>query len=50
LPLSYRLLAKADSGGETGISADDYFVTDEAGDDTPVLFAIASSPKRPVWS
>jgi SAM-dependent methyltransferase len=50
LPLSYRVLAKADAGGETGISADDYFVTEEAGDDTPVLFAIASAPKRPVWS
>jgi SAM-dependent methyltransferase len=44
LPLSYRLLAKADSGGGTGITADDYFVTDAAGDDTPVLFAIASRP------
>jgi len=45
LPLSYRLLAREDSGGGTGISADDYYVTEEAGDDTPVLFAIASRPK-----
>jgi SAM-dependent methyltransferase len=50
LPLSYRVLAKADSGGETGITAGDYFVTDEAGDDTPVIFGIASGPKRPSWS
>jgi SAM-dependent methyltransferase len=46
LPLSYRILAKADSGGGTGITAADYFVTDEAGDDTPVLFAVASGPRR----
>ncbi|HKH88985.1 MAG TPA: hypothetical protein VKA05_09175, partial [Acidimicrobiales bacterium] len=46
LPLSYRLLAREDSGGGTGITADDYFVTEEAGDDTPVLFAIASRPRR----
>jgi SAM-dependent methyltransferase len=45
LPLSYRVLARADSGGGTGISADDYFVTDEAGEDTPVLFGIASWPR-----
>jgi SAM-dependent methyltransferase len=46
LPLTYRLLARSDSGGGTGITADDYFVTEDVTDETPVLFGIASRPKN----
>jgi len=45
LPLAYRLLARRDAGGDTGISADDFFVTDTVDDTTLVLFAIASRPR-----
>ncbi|MHB8329630.1 MAG: class I SAM-dependent methyltransferase [Acidimicrobiales bacterium] len=41
LPVAYRLLARDDSGGATGITADDFFVTDEVDDTTLVLFAVA---------
>jgi len=46
LPLAYRLLARDDSGGTTGITADDFFVTDVVDDTTLVLFAVASEPRR----
>ena len=29
LPLAYKLVARDDTGGATGITADDWFVTDE---------------------
>jgi SAM-dependent methyltransferase len=45
LPIAYRVMAKRDTGGSTGITADDYFVTDEIDESTLVLFAIASSPR-----
>jgi SAM-dependent methyltransferase len=45
LPLAYRLLARRDSGGETGISGDDFFVTDHVDDTTLVLFAVARAPR-----
>lgn len=46
LPVSYRLVARGDSGGASGVTADDFVVTDDVSDTTPVLFAVASSPRR----
>lgn len=48
LPLAYRLLARRDSGGATGISAEDFFVTapDAVDDRTLVLFAVCRRPVR----
>ncbi len=46
LPVAYRLLARRDSGGATGITADDWFVTDEADPTTLVLFAVCRGPRR----
>jgi len=46
LPLAYRLVAREDTGGATGITADDWFVTDDPDDTTLVLFAIARAPRR----
>ena len=34
------------SGGATGITADDWFVTTEPDDTTLVLFAVAGAPRR----
>jgi SAM-dependent methyltransferase len=45
LPLAYKLVAGGDTGGTTGITADDWFVTDDLDDTTLVLFAVAKSPK-----
>jgi SAM-dependent methyltransferase len=47
LPVAYKLVAGGDSGGLTGITADDWFVTDELDDTTLVLFAVARSPRSP---
>jgi SAM-dependent methyltransferase len=47
LPLAYKVIAGADSGGATGITADDWFVTDELDDTTLVLFAVARAPRSP---
>jgi SAM-dependent methyltransferase len=47
LPLAYKVIARGDSGGVTGISADDFFVTDDLDRTTMVLFATASRPRRP---
>ncbi len=46
LPLAYRLVARGDAGGSTGITADDFFVTDQLDPTTMVLFATASRPRR----
>jgi SAM-dependent methyltransferase len=46
LPLAYKLVARGDAGGLTGITADDWFVTDELDDTTLVLFAVARRPRR----
>jgi SAM-dependent methyltransferase len=46
LPLAYKLVARGDTGGLTGITADDWFVTDEPDDTTLVLFAVARKPRR----
>jgi SAM-dependent methyltransferase len=48
LPLAYRLMARDGSGGATGITADDFFVTDDLDATTMVLFATASRPRRTV--
>jgi 2-polyprenyl-3-methyl-5-hydroxy-6-metoxy-1,4-benzoquinol methylase len=47
LPIAYRLIASGDAGGSTGITGDDFFVTDELDPTTMVLFATASRPRRP---
>jgi hypothetical protein len=47
LPLAYKVIARGDSGGVTGITADDFFVTDDLDGTTMVLFATASRPRRP---
>jgi len=46
LPLAYRLIARGDSGGETGITVDNWFVTESADETTLVLFAVAKRPRR----
>jgi SAM-dependent methyltransferase len=46
LPLAYKLVARDDSGGTTGITADDWFVTEDLDDTTLVLFAVARTPRR----
>ena len=45
LPLAYRLVAREDTGGATGITADDWFVTEELDDTTLVLLAVARRPR-----
>jgi hypothetical protein len=49
LPVAYRLVARRDLGGGTGITEDDFVITDDITDETPVLFAVASIPRRPAW-
>jgi SAM-dependent methyltransferase len=46
LPLAYKLLAHDEYGGVTGITADDWFVTDVVDDSTLLLFAVARKPLR----
>ena len=46
LPVAYKVIARGDSGGSTGITADDFFVTDDLDTTTMVLFATASRPRR----
>jgi SAM-dependent methyltransferase len=45
LPLAYKLVGRGDTGGVTGITADDWFVTEQLDDTTLVLFAVARLPK-----
>jgi SAM-dependent methyltransferase len=45
LPVAYRLLARRDTGGATGITADDWFVTDVPDPTTLVLFAVCRQPR-----
>jgi SAM-dependent methyltransferase len=45
LPMAYKLVARGDAGGLTGITADDWFVTETLDDTTLVLFAVAKKPK-----
>lgn len=46
LPLAYKLVARDDTGGVTGITADDWFVTDQPDETTLVLLAVARRPRR----
>ena len=46
LPIAYKLVAKEDTGGATGITVDDWFVTEAIDDTTLVLFAVCRSPRR----
>ena len=46
LPVAYKLVAGGDAGGLTGITADDWFVTEELDDTTLVLLAVARKPRR----
>jgi SAM-dependent methyltransferase len=46
LPLAYKLVARNDTGGATGITADDWFVTEDLDDTTLVLLAVARKPLR----
>jgi SAM-dependent methyltransferase len=46
LPLAYRIMARRDTGGASGITADDFFTTDQIDDTTLVLFAVAGGPLR----
>ena len=50
LPIAYKLVAREDAGGATGITADDWFVTEDLDDTTLVLFAVvrstAPAPRR----
>jgi len=46
LPIAYKVIARGDSGGTTGITADDFFVTDDLDATAMVLFATASRPRR----
>ncbi len=46
LPVAYKVIARGDSGGSTGITQDDWFVTEELDDTTMVLFAVARRPRK----
>jgi SAM-dependent methyltransferase len=46
LPVAYKLIAREDSGGATGITADDWFVTEDLDDTTLVLFGVVRGPRR----
>lgn len=46
LPLAYKVMARRDTGGATGITAEDWFVTEEIDDTTLVLFAVCRRPRR----
>ena len=46
LPLAYALVARGGRGGASGITADDWFVTDKADETTLVLFAVCRRPRR----
>ena len=46
LPFAYKLLAGDEVGGVTGITADDWFVTDHVDDTTLLLFAVVRQPRR----
>jgi hypothetical protein len=46
LPIAYRFMAKSDSGGDTGITDDDFFVTEDVDETTLVLLAVAGAPRH----
>jgi SAM-dependent methyltransferase len=45
LPLAYRVLSRKQSGGDSGITAADFFVTDDIDDTTLVLLATCRQPR-----
>ena len=47
LPVAYVLMARGGSGGASGITEDDWFVTEDVDDTTLVLFAVCRRPRRP---
>ena len=47
LPLAYALVARGSRSGASGITADDWFVTDDVDETTLVLFAACRRPRRP---
>lgn len=47
LPVVYRLLGSSSSGVGSGLDASHFFTTRDIEESTPVLFAIARSPRRP---
>ena len=46
LPVAYRLMARGGTGGASGITAGDFFVTERVDETTLVLFAVARRPRR----
>jgi SAM-dependent methyltransferase len=48
LPLVYRMLGPERSGVGSGLDASHFFVTREITPTTPVLFAVARRPRRPI--
>jgi hypothetical protein len=46
LPVAYRLMARRQTGGSSGITASDFAVTELVDDTTLVLFAVANRPRR----
>ena len=46
LPVVYRIIARRDSGGSTGITEQDFAVVNEVDSRTLALFAIAKGPRR----
>lgn len=47
LPLAYRFMARSDTGGGTGITEKDFFVTEDVDETTLVLLAVAGKPRHP---
>ncbi len=47
LPVAYALVGRGGRDGASGITADDWFVTDDVDETTPVLFAVCRYPLRP---
>jgi SAM-dependent methyltransferase len=46
LPIAYALVARRGRDGASGITADDWFVTEDVDDTTLVLFAVCRRPRR----
>lgn len=46
LPVAYRLMARQGTGGASGITVDDFFVTEAVDETTLVLLGVARRPRR----
>ncbi|HEY7948799.1 MAG TPA: class I SAM-dependent methyltransferase [Acidimicrobiales bacterium] len=46
LPIAYRFMARSDTGGGTGITEKDFFVTEDVDESTLVLLAVAGKPRH----